>query len=192
DRGVAGVGDGHLALEVPGPAVVGGPEGGRAVTVGRRRGLLVRGGGGRAGGAAARADTRDLAVAAVEDDVRAAEEVLVAVGALPVDVQDVVTALAGRKSGVPVVVAEPARGARLRRVGHLGELLQVAPAQRAVGVPPVLGDVQVERARVVRPVAVPDLDVGARRQVRLRPVVPDRVVGAEVVRAAGTTGRRRT
>src|SRR5690606_32862288 len=82
DRGVAGVGDGHLALEVPGPAVVGGPEGGRAVTVGRRRGLLVRGGGGRAGGAAARADTRDLAVAAVEDDVRAAEEVLVAVGAL--------------------------------------------------------------------------------------------------------------
>src|SRR5690606_23330348 len=83
DRAVAGVADGHLTLEVARPAVVDGVEGGLAVTGGRRRGRLLRRAG--AGLLAVRADARDLAVAAVEDDVGAAVEVLVAVGPDPVD-----------------------------------------------------------------------------------------------------------
>ncbi len=92
--------------------------------------------------------------------------------------------LALRELEVPVVVTSVrARATRLRRVGHgLGER-QVVPRQWLARRPAVVGDVDVELARVGRPVAVLHLGGGARREMGRRPVAARRVVRREVVRA---------
>src|SRR5690606_22656867 len=128
------------------------------------------------------ADAGDLAVTAVEHHVRAAVEVLRAVTAYPVGEHDVVTAAVRRESEVPVVVVETTRPAVRRRV-HLGvDQFQLSPGQRRARVPALPGDVDVEPARVLRPVVVPELVGRARREVGQRPVVPGFVQGREVVR----------
>src|SRR5690606_10651493 len=155
---------------------------GRGLGRGRGRGRGLRGGGRRGRRLRlVRADTRDLAVTTVEDDVGAAVEVLLAVRADPVDEQDGRAGPTARQRLVPVVVVQLAGRARLRRVGNATDRLQVAPRERGGGAPALPRDVDVECTWVVGPVVVPDLDRRARRQVRLRPVVTGGVVRREVV-----------
>src|SRR5690606_4315396 len=117
--------------------------GGHDVT--RHGGRLVRAGLGlglRVGAVAT--DPGHLTVAAVERDVGAAVEVLVAVRAHPVGEDDVVAAAIARQRHVPVVVVLPAGAAGGGRVGHGVDQLEIAPCQRASRVPALLGDVDVE------------------------------------------------
>src|SRR5690606_8823483 len=151
-------------------------------------GAVQRAGDGGAGRGGSLGVTRGAGVARVavvaaagEDHVGAVVEGLGAVGALPDQVDDVAARLVGQR-GVPVVLRALGAAGTDRRVGDLVERdgLQVVPAQRAVGVPAVLGDVQVPGAGVRRPRVVLEGDGASGLQRGGGLVLADRVQPAEL------------